>query len=267
MKSAQAHTVNKKRRWRDVLGAFGRAHRKASVELESSQPLLQHLNELRQRIFKIFIAVIIATAICFIFAQRMIDYLATPLGGLSALVSIEITENMAIFMRVALLGGIILSMPVIVYQVMRYLLPGLNQREKLWLLIGVPFASVLFIAGVAFTWFVMIPSAVPFLVNFMDIRTQVRPQNYFQFITNLMFWIGLCFEMPLLVMFLAKLKFVNARQLARGWRYAVVSMAVVAAAVTPTVDPVNMGLVMLPLMGLYVISIILAAVAGGKKNG
>ena len=77
-----------------------------------------------------------------------------------------------------------------------------------------------------------------------------------------MFWIGLCFEMPLIMMFLAKLKFITARQLAKGWRYAIVIMAVVASAVTPTVDPVNMGLVMLPLMGLYVVSIVLAAAAG-----
>jgi len=257
----------KRRSWREMMGALGRAHSKASVNLESSQPLLQHLNELRQRIFKAFAAVIITTALSFIFAQQMIDYLATPIGGRVALVSIEITENMAIFMRVALLGGIILGMPVIVYQLMRFLLPGLKKREKLWLILGVPLATLLFVAGVAFTWFVMIPSAVPFLVNFMDIRTQVRPSNYFQFITNLMFWIGLCFEMPLIMMFLAKLKIVTARKLANGWRYAIVVMAVVAAAVTPTVDPVNMGLVMLPLMGLYVISIILAAVAGKSRNG
>ncbi len=248
--------------WRDKMGALGRAHRKASIQLESSQPLLQHLDELRQRVFKAFAAVALTTALCFVFAQQLIDFLATPLGGRAGLVSIEVTENMSIFMRVALLGGFVLGMPFIVYQVMAFMLPGLKKNEKLWLLVGVPFASLLFASGVAFTWFVMIPVAIPFLVNFLEIRTQVRPLNYFEFITNLMFWIGICFEMPLAVMFLAKLKFVTARQLANGWRYAVVVMAVVAAAVTPTVDPINMGLVMLPLMVLYVISIILAALAG-----
>ncbi len=242
--------------------ALGRAHRKASIHLESSQPLLQHLDELRKRLFKAFAAVVIATGLCFAFAQNLIDYLASPLGGRAGLVSIEVTENMAIFMRVALLGGFVLGMPFIVYQVMAFMLPGLKQNEKLWLLIGVPFASLLFASGVAFTWFVMIPVAIPFLVNFLEIRTQVRPLNYFEFVTNLMFWIGICFELPLAVMFLAKLKFVTARQLANGWRYAIVVMAIVAAAVTPTVDPINMGLVMLPLMVLYVISIILAWLAG-----
>jgi sec-independent protein translocase protein TatC len=98
----------------------------------------------------------------------------------------------------------------------------------------------------------------------MGITTQVRPENYFEFITRLMFWIGVCFEMPLIIMFLAKLKFVTAKQLLGGWRYAIVLMAVVAAAVTPTVDPVNMGLVMAPLMGLYIISIVLAAIVGRR---
>jgi sec-independent protein translocase protein TatC len=248
----------KKHSWRDYLNAVGKAHNKSRVHLESSETLLQHLNELRVRIFKAFGAVIATTLISVFFAQNFIDYLSKPLGGRDALVSIEITENVAIFMRVALLGGVILGMPFIVYQIMRFLVPGLTDREKLWLLLGVPFASLLFLSGVAFTWFVMIPTAVPFLTNFLNIRTQVRPLNYFGFITNLMFWIGLCFEMPLLVMFLAKLKFITAKQLATGWRYAFVAIAVLAAAVTPTVDPINMGLVMLPLMGLYVISIILA---------
>jgi sec-independent protein translocase protein TatC len=252
----------RKRNWRDYIGVFKRAHRKASVQLETARPLLDHLDELRQRIFKAFLAVIITTGLSFVFAGQIIEYLAIPIGGVSALVSIEITENVAIFMKVSLLSGIVLGMPVIVYLVMRFTLPGLNRREQIWLLLGVPLASLLFLSGVAFTWFIMLPSAIPFLASFMGITTQVRPANYFDFITRLMFWLGVCFEMPLVVMLLAKFKMVTARQLLSGWRYAVVGMALIAAIVTPTVDPINMGLVMLPLMGLYVISIILAAIAG-----
>jgi sec-independent protein translocase protein TatC len=258
---------NPKRSWRDYMRAFGRAHSKASVQLETSMPLLQHLNELRQRLFKAFLAVIVMTAISFVFAGKLIDYLASPIGGSKALVSIEVTENIAIFMRVSLLGGIVFGMPFIIYQLMRFIMPGLKAQEKIWLLTIVPLASCLFIAGVAFTWFVMIPSAIPFLIHFLGITTQVRPQNYFEFVTSLMFWIGLCFEMPLLVMFLARMKFISAKQLVRAWRYAVVGIAIVAAAVTPTVDPVNMGLVMAPLMGLYIISIVLAAIVRKSENG
>jgi sec-independent protein translocase protein TatC len=248
-----------KRTWRGVFGAFGRAHRKASVQLEGSAPLLQHLDELRQRLFKVFIALIFATMINFAFSERIIDYLATPLGGISELVSIEMTENITIFMKVSLLGGFVLAMPIIVYQIVAFILPGLKTNERGWLLFLVFFAALLFAAGVAFTWYVMLPTAVPFLTTFLGITTQVRPQNYFDFITRLMFWIGVCFEMPLVVMFLAKMNFITARQLAGAWRYALVVMAIIAAAVTPTVDPVNMGLVMAPLIVLYLISILLAA--------
>ncbi len=251
-----------KRNWRDVFRAFGRAHRKASAQMESSAPLLQHLDELRKRIFKAFFALIVTTGICFTFVRQIIEYLAQPIGGTEKLISIEITENIAIFMKVSILGGFVLGMPFVVYQIIRFVMPGLNRRERVWLIIMVPFATILFAGGVAFTWFVMLPTAVPFLTNFMGITTQVRPANYFDFITRLMFWIGICFEMPLVIMFMAKLKFVTAKQLASGWRYAIVIIAIVASAVTPTVDPVNMGLVMAPLMGLYVISIILAAIVG-----
>jgi sec-independent protein translocase protein TatC len=227
-------------------------------------PLLQHLEELRKRTFRAFAAVLLTTLLSFAFADRLVEFFASPLGGKGALVSIEVTENMAIYMRVALLSGFVLGMPVVVYQVIAFLLPGLNQRERIWVLAGVPLATLLFAAGVAFTWFVLIPTAIPFLVNFLGITTQVRPMNYFGFITQLMFWIGIFFEMPLAAFLLAKLKFITARQLLGGWRYALVSIAVVAAGVTPTVDPVNMGLVMLPLAVLYIVSIVLAAIAGSK---
>jgi sec-independent protein translocase protein TatC len=252
----------RKRSWREVFRAFGRAHRKASVQMESSVPLLKHLDELRIRIFKIFLALMVTTGISFAFSQQIIEYLASPIGGISKLVSIELTENIAVFMKVSLLGGFIAGMPVIIYQIMAFVLPGLKRNERTWLFVMIPFATLLFAAGVAFTWFVMLPSAIPFLTNFTGITTQVRPENYFEFITRLMFWIGICFELPLIIMFLAKLRIITAKQLLSGWRYAVVLMAVIAAAVTPTVDPVNMGLVMAPLMGLYVISIILAAIVG-----
>jgi sec-independent protein translocase protein TatC len=232
------------------------------VQFEDSAPLLKHLDELRKRIFKAFLAVIIASGVGFFFSQRIMTYLAGPVGGLESLVSIELTENIASFMKVSLLAGFVLAMPVIVYQVMAFILPGLKRNERKWLLFMVPFATFLFAGGVAFTWFVMLPTAIPFLTEFMGIATQVRPDNYFDFITRMMFWIGICFEMPLVVMFLTRLQFLNARQLLSGWRYAVVTIAVVAAVVTPTVDPISMGLFMAPLAGLYLISIILSAIVG-----
>ncbi len=250
-----------RRSWLDYVRAFGRAHRKAKAQLDTSMPLLEHLEELRQRLFKAFAAVVVTTLLSFIFAGQLVDFLAAPIGGRQALVSIEVTENIAIFMRVSLLSGLVLGMPVVVYQIIRFILPGLTPQEQKWLLLSVPFASLLFFGGVVFTWYVMLPVALPFLINFLGIKTEVRPNNYFEFVTSVMFWIGLSFEMPLVVMFLARLKIVKASQLVQYWRHAVVVMAIVAAVITPTIDPINMSMVMLPLGGLYIISIVLAAIA------
>jgi sec-independent protein translocase protein TatC len=247
--------------WRDYLRALGRSHRTASVQLNTSLPLLHHLEELRRRVFYALGSVAITTALSFIFVEPLVDFLTTPIGGRVALVSIEVTENIAIFMRVSLLCGIASGMPFVVYQLLRFVLPGLNARERNWLLLGVPLSSLLFLAGVAFAWYGMIPTAVPFLTSFLGITTHVRPSNYFEFVTTLMFWMGVSFQMPLVALLLARLKLITAGQLARAWRYAVVGIAVLAAAITPTVDPVNMSLVMLPLGGLYLLSILLAALA------
>lgn len=228
-------------------------------------PLLSHLEELRKRLFVAFGAALLTTLFSFMFAEEIVNFLASPIGGSKSLVSIEVTENIGIFMRVSMLSGVILAMPVIVYEVISFIMPGLKAGERRWLVIGVPVASLLFLAGVAFTWFVMIPAAVPFLISFLGITTEVRPANYFEFITRMMFWIGLCFEMPLVVFLMARLKFITARQLSSGWRYAIVGMAIVAALVTPTLDPINMGLVMLPLAVLYLISIFLASLANRQN--
>lgn len=262
MKKSSLRSKKRKPRWRKYLGAFNRAHKKARQELDASLSLLEHINELRKRLFRALGAVVLTTAISAYFATQAIDYLAGPLGGSDALVSIEVTENIAIFMRVSLLGGLLLGMPVIVYQIARFVLPGLKKEERWWLFLGIPFASILFASGIGFTWFVMIPTAVPFLTTFLDITTQVRPQNYFEFITKLMAWIGLSFEMPLIAFLLAKFKIITGKQLIKGWRYALVGISVLAAMITPTVDPVNMGLVMLPLCGLYIFSIFLAWIGG-----
>jgi sec-independent protein translocase protein TatC len=223
--------------------------------------VLDHLEELRQRVLKAGIAIIVTTSISFIYSEQLVDLLTAPVGGRSALASIEVTENISIYMRVTLLAGLVLAMPLVLYQAFAYLAPGLKPRERRWLYILIPSMTVLFLIGVAFAWIVMLPVALPFLINFLGIPTHPRPLNYVTFITSLLFWIGVSFEMPLVIFFLAKMKLVTARQLLRGWRYAVMAIATTAALITPTVDPVNMGLVALPLLVLYFLSILLAKLA------
>jgi sec-independent protein translocase protein TatC len=154
-------------------------------------------------------------------------------------------------------------MPVIVYQIGRFVSPGLTKEEKRYLFILVPGATISFLGGVAFAYFVMMPAAIPFLLGFLSDVVEQRWAigEYLSFVTSLLFWIGLAFELPLFVYFLAKIGLVNAEMLSRNRKYALVGIAVLSAVITPTVDPLNMALVMGPLIVLYELGVILARIA------
>ncbi|HEX7556752.1 MAG TPA: twin-arginine translocase subunit TatC, partial [Leptolinea sp.] len=211
--------------------------------------LNEHIDELRRRLLYSIIALVIGVIISFIFADRILNVLVEPIGGLQHLQSIEVTENISVYMKVALLAGFIIVLPFITYQIVAFLLPGLKPNEKRWLFLSIPFITVMFLAGVAFTYFVMLRAAIPFLINFLGVQTIPRLSNYIGFVTNLMFWVGVSFESPLIILILAKFKIVSAKMLLKGWRIAIVVSAVLAAVITPTTDPVNMGLLMAPLLG------------------
>ena len=230
--------------------------------------ILEHLDELRSRLLKAVLAIMVTTAVSAVGAQASIGFLAQPIGGLQNLQATEVTEPIGVYMRVALLGGVILAMPVIVYQLLMFIVPGLTSKEKRWIYLAVPFASLLFLAGVAFAYYVMLPSAIAFLISNVipGIANRPKVSNYISFVTNLMFWIGVSFETPLLVFILAKLNIVTARMLARQWRVAVVVIAIIAAVATPTVDPINMSILMAPLFVLYWLSVLLAFLATRGSN-
>jgi sec-independent protein translocase protein TatC len=122
------------------------------------------------------------------------------------------------------------------------------------------------VAGVAFAFFVMLPNAVPFLTSFLGIPTKPRPETYFGFITKLMFWIGVSFQTPLILAFLARLGIISPQLLTKYRRHAIVFEAVLAAVITPTVDPVNMMLVMAPLVILYELGIFLSRITYRKRH-
>jgi sec-independent protein translocase protein TatC len=212
------------------------------------------------------LALVVTTALSFAFSQTLAEFLAKPIGGLQAMSSIDVTENVSAFMKISLLSGVIMALPVILFEVMAFLMPGLHPKERTWIWMVVPSATIFFSLGVAFAYFFMLPTALPFLLNFMGITTSPRPNNYFSFVTNLMFWVGVSFEMPLVMYILARLKIISAKALVKQWRIALVGSAILAALITPTPDPVNMGLMMLPLFGLYLLSIIFAVIARHERK-
>ena len=228
--------------------------------------VLEHVNELRKRLLIIVITLVVTTIIGFTFSQQLAEILAGPIGGLSTMESIDVTENVTAFMKISLLAGVVLALPVVVYQIFAFILPGLNQNERKWVWFMIPLATLFFAGGVLFAYFFMLPTALPFLLNFMGITTAPRPSTYFGFVLNLLFWVGLAFELPLIVFLLARIGLITAKQLAKQWRIAIIVIAILSALITPTPDPVNMGLMMLPLFILYLISILFAVIAGRSRN-
>lgn len=228
--------------------------------------LMDHLEELRHRLLFAVAALAIATLGSLFFTDQLIQLLATPIGSLQNLQSIEVTENISVFMRVGLLSGLVLAMPVILYELMAFILPGLKPTEKRWVYFTIIFGSLLFLAGIAFAYFVMLPASLKFLIEFLGVETKPRLSNYINFITNLLFWMGLAFQTPLIIFALAKFNLVSADTLAKKWRYGLVIIAILAAIITPTVDPINMVLLMAPLLFLYWLSVLLAFLAQKKKK-
>jgi sec-independent protein translocase protein TatC len=232
--------------------------------------LMEHLQELRYRVMVSAVAVVIGLGISAVFASRIIKFLEQPAKDRAPadfqFQFIEPFENFATYFRVALLGGLIIAMPVIVFQILRFVSPGLRGRERLWLWGTVFGASALFLIGVTFSYYVALPPALNFLLNFnTDLaHPNIRLGSYIDFVTRLLFWTGVCFEMPLVLMYLARFRIVRARQLLSWWRYAVVLISIIAAVVTPTVDPVTMSLVMVPMIVLYFLGIILAFIVQPK---
>ena len=233
----------------------------ASEESKKELTFIEHFNELRKHLLVIVIGLAVGVAVSFSFAERALQFLAQPIGGLQSLQSIEVTENMGVFMRVSLLSGFILSLPLTLYEIVAFVMPALKPEERKWLFIAIPAFFIMFVAGVAFAYLVMLPVAIPFLVQFLGVETVPRLSNYIGFVTNLMFWIGLIFETPLVMFLLTKLHIVTPKLLLRGWRVAVVASSILAAMITPTVDPVNMALLMGPMLGLYLLSVLMSVFA------
>jgi sec-independent protein translocase protein TatC len=234
---------------------------------DTRQMMWEQVEALRAHILRSLLALIVMVFASFSFTQKVVEFLSGPIGGLEALVAIEVTESIGVFMRVALLSGIALAIPYIALEMWWFAAPGLRPNERKMGLAGIPLAAIFFVGGAAFTFFIMLPAALPFLSSFMGIKTELRPQSYFSFVTGLMFWIGLAFEFPLVIYVLSAIGFVKPKILAEQWRLAIVVIAIIAAMVTPTIDPVNQGLVMAPLILLYFFSIGLSYIAqAGRKR-
>ena len=227
----------------------------------------EHLDELRSRLLVAMLALVVATAVSVIFTKQGLELLIIPLGEYIPQ-AIRPTESFVVYFRVALIGGVTLAMPMIVYQVIRFILPGLLPHEKRYLYFLLPGVFVCFGGGVAFASLIMLPAAINFMQGFLNtiIENRWTLDNYIAFVTRILFWMGIVFQTPLIMYFLAKLGIITPKKLSRYRKFAVLAIAVIAAMVTPTPDPINMMIVMIPLYLLYEAGIVLARIAQvGRK--
>ncbi|MEL7637256.1 MAG: twin-arginine translocase subunit TatC [Anaerolineaceae bacterium] len=224
-------------------------------------PISSHLEELRKTLLWSLVGLIAGVVAVVFFVNPILNFLTQPIGGLQNLQAIEVTETMSVYMRVALLGGLIIALPWIIYQVLRFVGKGLLPAERKGIYLALPFAVLLFLAGVAFAFYIMLPASLGFFQEILDVTTSIRLKSYIGFTTNIMFWIGVSFQLPLVFFVLSKIGIVNSKMLLKGWRVAIVAIAILAAVITPTGDPINMLIFMLPLFVLYLLSILLSALA------
>jgi sec-independent protein translocase protein TatC len=228
---------------------------------QNPEDVLAQLEDVRKHLLRSLAVLVVTVGISFWFTQDLINFLAVPVGGLQNLQAIEVTESIGVFMKVALVAGIAIATPYLAFEFWLFFAPGIMPRSKQLGLFSIPLALVFFLSGMAFAYYVMLPTALPFLLDFLGITTKLRPASYFEFITSLMFWIGVAFEFPLVIFGISAMGFIEPKTLLKQWRLAVVLIAVLAAMITPTVDPVNMSLVMGPMIGLYFLSILFSWLA------
>jgi sec-independent protein translocase protein TatC len=230
------------------------------VSHEDRLSLVEHLDELRSRLIVSAAAFGIALALCFWQNHLLLEIASGPLpSGHKQLITFGVTEPFTTTLTVAAYGAIILSLPVLLYQAYAYVLPAFSDAERRTALPIMLMAPVLFLAGVAFAYFVVMPAAVKFLLNFNDsqFNVQVRARDYYGFFSMTMLAGGIVFQMPLAILAVTRLGIVSVAQLSSNRRYAYLVIAIVAAAL-PGVDPVSMLLEMVPLLALYELSILLA---------
>ena len=228
--------------------------------------LVEHLEELRRRLLVCLIAVVVTTAVGFVFSPQLMDLLLALVRSARPDVTVqalEVPETFFASMQVALVAGVALAMPVLIWQLWGFLRPGLLPRERRYILIGLPLVVLFFAGGVVFSYFVALPAALRFLLNFGSDMVQTRPQlgPYLGFIATLLLWSGVGFELPIVLFFLAKIGVLDYKRLGRWRKYAFLILCIFAAIITPTPDPVNMMIVALPLYLLYEAGILLARLA------
>jgi len=234
---------------------------------EQKTSVLDHLRELRRRLLWSVVVVVIAAFACFFFVEQIFEILKAPAGDID-LIFIEMTEGFTTYMKISLVGGIVLSMPFLIYQFVMFVIPALTRRERKSVFILLPVITVMFAGGILFAYYYLLPPAVGFLLTFGTevAEPQIRMSNYVDFMTRLLLAIGIMFELPVVTSFLARMGVITSKWLAERRRVMIIFSFVLAAFITPTPDAVNQSIVAGTMIILYEISIWLAKLMQRRRT-
>jgi sec-independent protein translocase protein TatC len=234
---------------------------------DAKMSFMEHLGELRVRIVRALIGLLIGTVIALPFSQYIVDWLARPVTRLNySLVFTAPAEAFWVQMKVGIIVGVFLSAPVILWQVWAFIAPGLHAHERKYALPFVIIGSLLFVGGGAFSLFVVTPYAIKFLLSYArpGLTPMITLQNHVDFLLKFTVAFAAVFELPLALTILARVGIVNAKMLARNRKYAILGAFVAAAVLTPTPDAFNQAMMAGPLIILYEVGIICARIFGKK---
>ncbi len=225
--------------------------------------LVEHLDELRTRIIVCAAVLLVAIGLCFWQNHLLLDLMNNPLPPGKVPITLSPTEPFITTLKISAYAGIILALPVLLYQLYAFLLPALSPAEKRVIVPFLLLVPVLFVGGVVFGYFVVLPAAIKFLLNFNDaqFRIQVRASEYYGFATLTLLAMGLVFQVPMAILAVTRLGIISIDQLRKNRRYAYLGLAIVAM-LLPGTDPITMMVELIPLLILYELSIVLARVFG-----
>ena len=234
-------------------------------------PLIEHLRELRRRVIVSVLAVVVGIAgSIWPLTTYAFHYLVVPaqqqLPGFK-LHQFALLDYWSTYFRVSLLLGIAIAMPVIIYQVLAFIAPGLTKTERRWLFAVVGGGSLMFLVGVVFAYYVELPRLLNFMLtsDSADVQPTIGVTTYINSVTRILMMTGLIFETPLIIMALAKAGLITSRRLMKWWRYAVVLSVVVASFLAPSLNPVTPIVVAIPILGLYFLGALLARIVEGNS--
>ncbi len=233
---------------------------------------LEHLQELRKRLIHIAVYVLIAFLVCWFFAEPIFSFLKIPImdalpEGSKELHVRHLTEGFLLYMKVAFIAGIFFSSPLILTEVWLFISPGLYKREKRLAIPFIFFSSLFFIGGGVFGYYIAFPRLCNFLLTYaQDFQKIITAREYFSFLSKILLGLGIVFEIPILIFFLARLGIVTHRFLLKKFKYAILIIFIIAAVITPTPDIPTQMIFASPMIGLYLLGILVAWLFGKERK-